>query len=147
MPSKFSKYPTSTLILSSIFSLDILLLVWSYLSCVFTSSQVIHRPPPKELEQVLGNRIPRCLKCNELKPDRCHHCSVCGTCVLKMDHHCPWVANCVGYYNHKYFVLFLTYTVIGCYIYLIGEIPTIIGVFHGHSKNKSPSREDAWFSA
>lgn len=25
-----------------------------------------------------------CEKCQIVKPDRCHHCSVCGTCVLKM---------------------------------------------------------------
>ena len=31
-------------------------------------------------------------RCKCFKPDRCHHCSDCGLCTLKMDHHCPWCA-------------------------------------------------------
>ena len=42
-----------------------------------------------------GNRSYWCRKCDRPKPARCHHCSVCGTCVLKMDHHCPWYAKIV----------------------------------------------------
>uniref|UniRef100_A0A915HQE6 Palmitoyltransferase n=1 Tax=Romanomermis culicivorax TaxID=13658 RepID=A0A915HQE6_ROMCU len=48
-----------------------------------------------------------CAKCVSLKPDRAHHCGVCGVCLLKMDHHCPWVNVCVHWGNYKYFVLFL----------------------------------------
>ena len=32
-----------------------------------------------------------CEKCATIKPDRAHHCSVCGTCVLKVDLNCFWI--------------------------------------------------------
>ncbi|XP_069842486.1 palmitoyltransferase ZDHHC15 [Dendropsophus ebraccatus] len=55
-----------------------------------------------------------CDRCQVVKPDRCHHCSVCGMCVLKMDHHCPWVNNCIGFSNYKFFLLFLAYSMLYC---------------------------------
>jgi len=57
-----------------------------------------------------------CQKCRCVKPDRAHHCSSCGRCVLKMDHHCPWVATCVGLRNYKPFLLFLLYTSVFCWL-------------------------------
>lgn len=55
-----------------------------------------------------------CDKCRLIKPDRTHHCSVCGECVLKMDHHCPWINNCVNFTNYKCFILFLGYALFYC---------------------------------
>ena len=71
------------------------------------------REQPVELQTALetkksGERR-NCKWCGKYKPDRCHHCRVCKTCVLKMDHHCPWIYNCVGLNNHKHFMLLLFY--------------------------------------
>lgn len=50
-----------------------------------------------------------CRKCWAPKPERTHHCSMCGRCVLKMDHHCPWLGNsCIGHRTYPAFVHFLT---------------------------------------
>ncbi|KAM9327262.1 palmitoyltransferase ZDHHC15 [Gastrophryne carolinensis] len=62
-----------------------------------------------------------CDRCQVVKPDRCHHCSVCGMCVLKMDHHCPWVNNCIGFSNYKFFLLFLTYSMLYC-LYIVATV-------------------------
>merc|ERR1719215_272910 len=55
-----------------------------------------------------------CKWCGKYKPDRCHHCRVCKTCILKMDHHCPWIFNCVGFYNYKFFFLLIMYSAFAC---------------------------------
>ena len=77
-----------------------------------------------------------CYKCNNYKGMRTHHCSICNKCVLKMDHHCPWVNNCVGHYNHRYFVMFLLYLMIGASYYLTIAINSDVSLsFEGKHKS------------
>lgn len=51
-----------------------------------------------------------CGTCANWKPDRTHHCSDVGRCVLKLDHFCPWVGGVVSEANFKFFIQFVTYT-------------------------------------
>ena len=69
--------------------------------------------------------IRMCQRCLRTKPDRCHHCSQCNQCVLKMDHHCPWVANCIGFYNYKYFLNMLFYASITCVLIITSSYPVL----------------------
>ena len=55
-----------------------------------------------------------CEKCKLAKPPRAHHCKVCNVCILKRDHHCFFANTCIGYYNQRYFVVFLFYMTLGC---------------------------------
>ncbi|TDL22188.1 zf-DHHC-domain-containing protein [Rickenella mellea] len=62
-----------------------------------------------------------CRKCWAPKPERTHHCSLCGRCVLKMDHHCPWIGSkCVGHWTYPAFLHFLlSVTLLSLYIFLV----------------------------
>lgn len=66
----------------------------------------------------------KCGTCAEIKPLRTHHCSVCNRCVFLMDHHCPWVNNCLGLENHRYFLLFIFYLMLGAG-YMVATIMSI----------------------
>ncbi|THH05000.1 hypothetical protein EW145_g5123 [Phellinidium pouzarii] len=64
-----------------------------------------------------------CKKCWAPKPERTHHCSACGRCVLKMDHHCPWLASkCLGQWTYTAFLHFLLcITLLSAYICILSS--------------------------
>ncbi|NP_001017129.1 palmitoyltransferase ZDHHC20 [Xenopus tropicalis] len=126
-----------------IFHLLFIMFIWSYWKTIFSrpanpskefclsksDKELYEREERQEFQQEIlkraakdlpiytttGTRAIRyCDRCQLIKPDRCHHCSTCDVCVLKMDHHCPWVNNCVGFSNYKFFLLFLMYSLLYC---------------------------------
>ncbi|KAK1430347.1 hypothetical protein QVD17_13018 [Tagetes erecta] len=137
----------------------LVMLLWSYFSVVLTDPGSVppnYRPVVDEeigevdrltasessqltTPQPTNTRIRYCRKCNHIKPPRCHHCSVCGRCVLKMDHHCVWVVNCVGALNYKYFLLFLFYTLLETTLVTLSLLPYFITFFSDGEIAGSPS--------
>ena len=66
-----------------------------------------------------------------------------------MDHFCPWMSNCVGYYNYRYFVLFLFYMFVGSLYVLLTSAKSFFFVLprgrYGSPYNCTvPGREAAW---
>jgi len=67
-----------------------------------------------------------CKKCDLPRPERAHHCLLCEVCVLRMDHHCPWINNCVGFRNHKFFLLLGTYACLASFVALATSLPELV---------------------
>jgi len=125
-------------------------ITFNYLMAAFTHAGGTehlknHMPTSRELHNYQFERLPyapdeedlennpfqcqgkKCLQCRNFKPLRAHHCSICDSCVLRMDHHCPWINNCVGHYNQRYFLLMIFYMLIGTGFFLIAGFPLIFG--------------------
>eukprot|EP00933_Yihiella_yeosuensis_P063892 TRINITY_DN67141_c0_g1_i1.p1 TRINITY_DN67141_c0_g1~~TRINITY_DN67141_c0_g1_i1.p1 ORF type:complete len:360 (-),score=59.42 TRINITY_DN67141_c0_g1_i1:151-1230(-) len=95
---------------------------WEYLP---RDSRFANAAPVSLQEVKKSGERRHCKWCGKYKPDRCHHCRVCKTCILKMDHHCPWIYNCVGFANYKFFFLLLFYSVLDCHLIVWTMIETV----------------------
>lgn len=74
----------------------------------------------KVLPSTLGSNWRFCAVCESTAPPRSWHCNICNICILKRDHHCIFTSCCIGYYNLRYFLMFVFYLFIA----------TIYGTFY-----------------
>lgn len=103
-----AKHRAPWIILTTAFQISFLLFLMSLFAAMRTEPGRV----PVHWGFFVGEEVRRrryCRVCDLWKPDRTHHCSQCGRCVLNMDHHCPWINNCVGFYNRKFFIQTLIY--------------------------------------
>lgn len=61
----------------------------------------------KYVNENILRSLPQCNRCGLPKPPRCHHCSYCNACHLRMDHHCPALGICVALRNMQPFLVML----------------------------------------
>eukprot|EP00802_Teleaulax_amphioxeia_P016074 Tamp_16182.p1 GENE.Tamp_16182~~Tamp_16182.p1 ORF type:complete len:330 (-),score=44.87 Tamp_16182:493-1452(-) len=106
-----------------LFNIIIVLLVASYLQCLLLDPGTV----PKEWHNAVLHSPARagykiCSKCHMYKPPRSHYDSITQRLVLNMDHFCPWVCNCVGFYNRKFFILFLFYVVLATTYFIVATL-------------------------
>jgi hypothetical protein len=106
----------------------LLLLFASYLHCVLTDPGTVPQAWHDRIasDPQLAARYRLCHKSGLYRPPRSHYCSVTGRVVLNMDHFCPWVINTVGFYNRKFFVLFLIYTAASCCWVVLTSLPLLL---------------------
>jgi len=112
-----------------VFHIIFMFLIWCFLTTMLTDPGQVPAFWGFHFGDHDSKRKRYCLMCNVFKPERCHHCSTCGRCVLNMDHHCPWLNNCIGFWNWKAFILLLIYVLIISYysfiFFLIDIVPWI----------------------
>ncbi|KAI3636895.1 hypothetical protein MIR68_005162 [Amoeboaphelidium protococcarum] len=87
--------------------------------------QILEHPTLGRFDEILFySNTPPCRTCHTVKPARSKHCSLCGGCVMVYDHHCVWLNQCVGYFNRRWFLYFLSSLLAICLygVYLMSSI-------------------------
>ena len=110
-PRVFARFAFFERALTAILVLILVLMARSfYLVCAVSSAV------PKNAPELQKKTTRFCTACKLYKLKTVHHCSSCGRCVQRMDHHCYFVAQCIGEANYRYFLSYVLYMVVTCFL-------------------------------
>ncbi|XP_055940304.1 probable palmitoyltransferase ZDHHC24 [Argiope bruennichi] len=102
------------------------------LSNLFYLQRVDSSGKRKKLPHVLHANWKYCHFCQINSPPRSYHCPICDECILKRDQHCMFAGCCVGFYNHRYYLLAVTYIMLGSLYYSILQGPHVFEIIGGY---------------
>eukprot|EP00413_Alexandrium_margalefii_P007803 CAMPEP_0204542494 /NCGR_PEP_ID=MMETSP0661-20131031/19019_1 /ASSEMBLY_ACC=CAM_ASM_000606 /TAXON_ID=109239 /ORGANISM="Alexandrium margalefi, Strain AMGDE01CS-322" /LENGTH=310 /DNA_ID=CAMNT_0051549199 /DNA_START=1 /DNA_END=930 /DNA_ORIENTATION=+ len=125
--------------LAVLFNFLYLMAAWSYLKAhatdpgtiperwqEFVKASSLTIPVFAAVPQWQPGKVTFCKMCDRTRPERAHHCHHCNVCVLRFDHHCLWINNCVGFNNHKHFLLVGVYCCVGLLVALATSFPELV---------------------
>ena len=125
--------------------LAFMIVSWSYTCCTDPGTAPEAWQRQMAAEVALGKEVTICRRSGLYKPPRSHFDSVTERLTLNMDHFCPWVVNTVGFYNRKFFMLFLVYanlTLLVALATLVCYAPTM---WHWCLSEEPGGGVDRWF--
>jgi palmitoyltransferase len=140
----FRQYAGGTVALVVVFHMLLLLTLAAWLHAAFVDPGTPPEAWQREMSEAerRGERVNVCQRSGLYKPPRSHFDSVTKRLTLNMDHFCPWVLNTVGYYNRKFFILFLGYTVLTLFFAVLTLLLQLPAIWEWLG---SDTAQSAWF--
>lgn len=100
--------------------------------------------PPKFVIVKDGVQYKWCRTCHIYRPPRAKHCPICDNCVDKFDHHCPWVGTCIARRNYRFFLVFISTTLLeSIYVFIFSVIHLTIEA-DKHADGLMGAMTDEW---
>lgn len=105
----------------------------NYWSNLYSTLRVDASGRQSDLPSVLKPGWSYCYVCHLNAPPRAYHCNICNACILKRDSHCSFTGCCVGYYNHRSYVVCILYAFLSSILALAWHWNYIWGQLGGFS--------------